>query len=359
MKLVMTLLARNEADIVDAQLAFHLNAGVDFVVATDNRSEDGTTEILESYARDGYLHLIHEPAEQLDQPAWVTRMARLAATDFGADWVLNADADEFWWPRGGSLKEILAEVPERFGTVRALLRNFVPQPAGGDSFAERMTVREVPLEAEAPTPLRIQDKVVHRANAYVEVALGNHDVSWEGLVDLRGWYPIEVLHFALRSLEQCERKLGYWLAYWGSQSPEELDRQPGAVAVREGRVEEYYASLTVGDDVEGASGASFVLDTRLRDVLRSLQCDQGRALGAGRQYLLPTKGAPAFWPDPPSLSDAAAYASEITVGSARDSVVKVEERLEEAGRRLAGLERGIWSRVRARTRLSRTLASAA
>ena len=46
MKLAMTLLARDEADIVDAQIAFHLHAGVDFVVATDNRSEDGTTRGL-------------------------------------------------------------------------------------------------------------------------------------------------------------------------------------------------------------------------------------------------------------------------------------------------------------------------
>src|SRR4029079_19507852 len=114
MKLVMTLLARDEADIVDAQIAYTLHAGVYVVVATDNRSEDGTTEILERYARDGVLHLIREPGDDLRQSEWVTRMARLAATDFAADWVLNADADEFWLARGASLKELLAAVPPRF-----------------------------------------------------------------------------------------------------------------------------------------------------------------------------------------------------------------------------------------------------
>jgi hypothetical protein len=80
MKLVMTLLARDEADIVDAQIAYHLPAGVDFVVATDNRSGDGTTEIFERYARDGVLHLIREPGDDLRQSEWVTRMARHLAS---------------------------------------------------------------------------------------------------------------------------------------------------------------------------------------------------------------------------------------------------------------------------------------
>ena len=131
MKLVMTLLVRDEADIVDAQIAYHLDAGVDFVVATDNRSEDATTEILERYAREGVLHLIREPGDDLRQSEWVTRMARLAATAFAADWVLNTDADEFWRARDGTLKELFAAVPARFGAVRGAWRNFVPRPDDG------------------------------------------------------------------------------------------------------------------------------------------------------------------------------------------------------------------------------------
>src|SRR3990172_9558556 len=144
MRLVMTLLARDEADIVDAQIAFHLNAGVDFVVAIDNRSVDGTTEILERYERAGRLHLIREEGDVMRQAEWVTRMARLAATDFGADWVINSDADEFWWPRGGSPKEILSAVPRHYGVVRGFQRHFAPRPEEEGHFAARLTVRITP-----------------------------------------------------------------------------------------------------------------------------------------------------------------------------------------------------------------------
>ena len=112
-----------------------------FRVATDNASSDGTTEILERYERAGVLRLIREPADDMRQDEWVTGMARLAATEHGADWVINSDADEFWWPRGGSLKDVLATVPDRFGVVRGCWRHFLPRPDDGAFFAERMTVR--------------------------------------------------------------------------------------------------------------------------------------------------------------------------------------------------------------------------
>ena len=174
---MQTLVVRDEADIVGAQIDYHLNAGVDFVLATDHDSRDGTTEILESYERQGVLRLFREQGE-MRESVWRSRMARLAATEHGADWVINTDADEFWMPRRGTLKEALAAVPREFGVVWAITRHFLPRPGNMESFSERMTVR---LSATAPlndptSPYRPHAKAAHRADPEIVVLFGSHDV---------------------------------------------------------------------------------------------------------------------------------------------------------------------------------------
>jgi len=179
MKLVQTLVVRDEADIVDVQIRYHLNAGVDFVVATDHQSVDGTTEILESYARDGVLRRISVTDAVMQDGPWRTRMARLAATEHGADWVLNTDADEFWMPRGGTLKDVLGSVPDSHGVVFALSRHFVPRPDDERSFAERMTVRVAPPAAihDPTSPYRPHLKAAHRGDPAITISFGSHTVA--------------------------------------------------------------------------------------------------------------------------------------------------------------------------------------
>ena len=326
MTLVMTLLARDEIDVVDAWLSYHLNAGVDVVIATDNRSEDGTTEVLEEYARSGQVRLIREPGEDLRQDEWVTRLARLAATEFGADWVINSDADEFWWPRGASLAAVLAAVPPRYGTVGAFLRVFCPRP-GEERFAERMTVRFSALApindpASLYKPIR---KIIHRGHPGIRLTRGNHALVDSPFAPLRGWFPVECLHFPLRTLAQCEHKA----RLQGAAFEKHIARPPTAyhadmyAALRGGRMAEYYEALVVSDEEleQGVAQGRLVVDTRLRDAVRQLRDPAGRAL----RFPLPT------------LVEDAEYAVEAAVLGEAD-VVRLQRRLDELERRLQTVE---------------------
>jgi glycosyl transferase family 2 len=330
MRLVMTLRARDEADVVDAQIAFHLNAGVDFVVATDHRSSDGTTEILDRYAQQGYLHLIREEGDDMHEGEWASRMARLAASEFGADWVIPSDADEFWWPRGGSLKEVLASVPERYGVVRALLRQFVPRP-GDEFFADRMTARvsgSAPIND--PTSLfRPNLKSIHRGDASVSVSAGGHTLLDSRLVPLRGWYPIEFLHFPLRSFEQFDRKYANLRSSLGRSRNAYYDDVQRAR--EEGRLREFYETLTVGDDAldHGVRDGTLVIDMRLRDALRAIRRNGGFAPPQGDERLL-------RFPRP-SVVDEAAYAVDVAALGEAD-IIRLQRRLDELEPRLHALE---------------------
>lgn len=335
MKLVLTLLARNEADLVDSNIAFHLNAGVDFVIATDNASDDGTTEILEAYEREGCLHLIREQDQDMRQGEWVTRMARLAA-ERGADWVIDGDADEFYWPRGSSLKEALEPIPPRFGTIRTFVRTFLLRPDDDASFAERMTVR---LSTQAPihdpaSILRPGAKLIHRADPRITLGDGTHSFQGAQLLPLQGWHPIELLHFPFRTRAQVEWKVVNAWNTW-SRNP---NRSPSHYyanaysAIEEGRLAEFLDALTIDDEAleRGIAEGSLVIDTRLRDALR--------AIGLTETNAPPRPGAAALQLARPDLEDEALYAMDAAVLHEAD-VARLQRRADELERRIAALER--------------------
>lgn len=329
MKLALTLLAKNEVDVIDANVSYHLSAGVDFIVATDNGSTDGTLDILERYEELGVLELIREPSPDFQQGAWVTRMARLAA-ERGADWVINADADEFWWPRAGNLKEALERLPERYGIVHGLWRPFVPRPDDGEFFAERLTIRlSMQAAINDPTnPFRPARKATHRAHPDITVRDGNHDVEGAPLVTLHGWYPLEVFHLPLRSRTQVERK------YEGGA-------QRGLRFVRdEDRLRSAADPLVVDKEElqRGLNAGVLVEDTRLRDALRTLAAE-GRVTGGTGQL----RQVPLEFPRP-SIVDDALFAVEAAVVAQADEV-RLRRQVDELERRIHTLESSLGARL--------------
>jgi glycosyl transferase family 2 len=324
MRLVLTLLVRDEADVVDTHVAFHLNAGIDYIIATDHRSHDGTTEVLERYAREGHLQLIREEDPEYRESEWRTRMARMAATDLEADWVIHSDGDEFWWPRGRNLKEALAAIPSRYGLVRAFWRPFVPRH-GESFFAERMTVRLSGLAAinNPLSQFRPNAKVIHRADSRLVVRRGNHAVEGVSLRPLRGWFPIEVFHFPFRSLEQAERKASIYRATKETRLHDAHRRMHGAL--ERGRLADLYQALAIDDATldRGLADGSLAVDTRLRDALRTMAGSEVRVGGLA----LPS----------PSATDVA-YAVERSALAEADAV-RLQRRVDELRARIGSLER--------------------
>jgi hypothetical protein len=321
MKVVLTMVVRDEEDILDAQLAFHLNAGVDFILVTDHRSVDGTRDILEGHVRDGHMRVIREDSEITRQGEWMTRMARLAAIEHGADWVLNSDADEFWWPHGGTLRDALAPIPRRYGIVQAVSRYFVPRPYDGRPFAERMTVRLAPGAPinDPATPFRPVAKVAHRAHPGAIVQDGNHVVQGIAKESLRGWRPLEILHMPLRTPVQCARKYEKtWLA-WEQNLRGDLAR--ARVLHDEARLDFFYDRVVVDDAAveRGLDEGSVVVDTRLRGALRRI------ADGRSPEFMEPSRG------------EDAGLGRDIATLDEADSV-RLQRRLDELRNRVSAIE---------------------
>lgn len=279
MKLVMTLVVRNEADILKANLDYHLANGVDFAIVTDHGSDDGTSEILEEFERAGVAQVIRERDRAHHQSRRMTRMAEIARCEHGADWVINNDADEFWWPQVGSLRDVFAALPERYAQIVVQRRNFRPLASVCDDdpqepFYRRLIYRETYSPSIADLP-----KVAHRPESGVVVAPGNHAVLSATPRPVPANGLLEIFHFPMRSYEQYERKVvqigvGYELL---------TDRSPGVGHAqldllevhREGGLREHYNSLALdrGALLEGLRTGSIVLDRRLSDFMRDLPLD--------------------------------------------------------------------------------------
>ena len=291
MKLVVTVMVRDEVDIIAAMVEHHLAQGVDLIIATDNGSVDGTAEVLQQYADLGLVELHHDPLHRKQQHSVVTGMARRAFTEHGADWVVNADADEFWAPADKrlTLRDAFARIPLTLNAFTVPVVNLVGAPALRGSGVDRLVWRDLRSDEQLqrvgiyaqPTP-----DAVHRGSADVVVAQGNHFVSLESNGQPDPQVAIEVLHLPWRSWEQLERKVvNTGKAYQASPDLRPSKNHHGMADYRRylgGRLRYTYLlrlplteELSEGQLPNGMPTGGFLPDPWLRDHLHAL-VDQAR-----------------------------------------------------------------------------------
>ena len=182
MRVVAVTRVRNEDDVIEPLLRHHA-ALVDAHIVLDNGSSDCSAEIVRALVSDGLpLHMIEDRAAYFAETQHNTLLYRMAVRDFGADWVVFLDADEFVDPRDiESLPGFLASLPEQPVSIGAQLRNYVQTPiAPGDSLnvLERLRWRDVaPSNTWKVLVRRVADPDA------VTVDAGNHHIYVRGSYD--------------------------------------------------------------------------------------------------------------------------------------------------------------------------------
>lgn len=217
-KLVMTILARDEGDIVRQNIEFHLNHGVDFIIATDNGSIDDTRKIFKEYEKKGKLFLIDEPGRDKSQAAWNNRMMRIAIEKYKADMIFHCDADEFWYPKSGNLKNELWRDSADMLTVN-LVNVLLENKKGNEIFTEDAKyamvkpIRSENFEEDSKKEnlyfFQYPPKVMFKTSkGQIEVTQGNHTIVESNLnIVNKISSDINIFHLPLRGKNRFFNKV--------------------------------------------------------------------------------------------------------------------------------------------------------
>lgn len=213
---------RDEADVVASVIHHLLDQGIDHILVADNRSMDGTRELLTRMAvDDSRVHVAfdEEPAHMQGQK--ITRLAR-AAWSAGADWILPFDADEFFFARGQTVGSFLRG--HAASVIYGEMHHLVPEVAG--DLGARSWVWFDCADA-------FPGKVAFRSHRWATVGQGNHSVVRAG-----------------------ERGLGLFIAHAQYRGPVQVARK-----ARQGAAAEAMAAAAVAMD----TGDHWIAGSRLSD----------------------------------------------------------------------------------------------
>ncbi|WEJ62127.1 glycosyltransferase family 2 protein [Thiomicrorhabdus lithotrophica] len=216
--LVMTILCRNEVDIIEANIKTHSTLGVDGFVVMDNGSTDGTREKLAELTKQYNLHVIDQPSQTYQQAKWMKELAFYARDKMGARWVISNDADEFWIPENGDLKSYL-QAQDSVVTVKRSNMLLTEKALTDDyhfSQAEHRVLYPICYDREVQKSdnqismllVPISPKVIVNPRGLIKLSGGNHRAKHVGKAfTARSEAGIHVYHYPIRTYSQFEANI--------------------------------------------------------------------------------------------------------------------------------------------------------
>jgi hypothetical protein len=213
-KIVLVTVPYDQGDILRDFLDWHLELGIDLILATDGGSTDGSRDVLEEYRKTGRVLWSPLPERDLTKYAVGDELASRARDEHGAAWIILCDVDEFLCTTGADLQTILAEAERDGLTLLTIPRRTMTGPPlqPGQRATQSLTLRidrtveptaEEQVSWNLPAPfafLEVGGHLAIRASAFARYGPGAHvaTTTWgkSGTND-----QLYILHFAMRGFD--------------------------------------------------------------------------------------------------------------------------------------------------------------
>ena len=196
MTVVAITMVRDEEDIIDWTLQHLLEQGIDHIIVADNLSVDETPWKLAALASTGRVTVIQDDEPGYYQDEKMTRLAHMAANDFGAEWVVPFDADEYWYWTDGTLAEFFSKTTADIITATG----WDHIATDDDDPTEPSPFRRIIRRRQAPQKM---GKVAFRYHPDIHIDFGNHFLfNHPG----RQAQALNYRHYQYRSFEQLVTK---------------------------------------------------------------------------------------------------------------------------------------------------------
>lgn len=218
-RIVLITVPYDQVDIVADFLDWHLDLGIDFILALDGGSTDGTRDVLEQYTKTGRVVWLPLPDRDMTRYPIADELAAMARDRYQADWIIYADVDEFVCTRGRSLSAVLADADREGVTLLDIPRRTMTGPMipPGRRATEVLTLRidrtvvptaEQQISWDFPVPfvfLEVGGHLAIRASAIGTIAMGVHAAAttW----GKSATSDLYILHYAIRGYAELQQKV--------------------------------------------------------------------------------------------------------------------------------------------------------
>ncbi len=276
-KLIMTLLVKDEEEIIEQNIRIHKALGVDGFIVTSHNSIDKTNEILEKLKKEGLvLEIIYETSKVFAQDKFCNKMIKLAKNKYRADWIISADADEIYCPvplavKTSSyyqqnmtnndqlpiynLKDCIAEY-EKYGINVLLINPMTFFPDGRKNYMScpyflsrsinfDSCLKDEKTDISSFVNFLYQDfkKVIFKSSGFKKIAVGNHSVKMKNK-KIVPCANIKFFHYHIKNYEGFIKRAQRWQNFANTLPKGNGTQELFYVDLyKNGKLKEFYDSL--------------------------------------------------------------------------------------------------------------------